>query len=623
MAAGRVIVVGGGLAGLSAAMKLAELGASVDLFALGPVKRSHSVCAQGGINAAVNVKGEGDSTQIHFTDTIHGGDNLANQLPVKGMTDAAPSIIYMLDRMGVPFNRTAEGFLDFRRFGGTLHHRTAYSGATTGQQLLYALDEQVRRYEVAGRVKKYEFWEFFSAILDDEKIARGIVALNLRTLELRAFKADAIVMAVGGPGVVFGKSTMSVQNTGSAASALYQQGAKYANGEFVQVHPTAIPGADKLRLISESVRGEGGRVWVPKDKHEKRKPRDIPEGERWYFLEEKFPKYKNLVPRDIATREIFEIIYTQGWRVEGQPCVYLDASHIDEATLRRKLLGVLEIYEKFTGGDPYHEPMKIFPAVHYSMGGLWVDYNQMTNLPGVFAVGECEYQYHGANRLGANSLLSCIYAGLIAGPAVLRYQKNLCKSADDISSAVFDRALQAENLQLNRIRNASGSENPFKLHQELGELMTANVTIVRYNEKLRQTESKLQEFQSRYKRVGVSDPGTWSNQVIPFVRQLGNMIELARVITRSALLRDESRGAHFKPEFPFLTPPAPKPGRSEAEYKASPEYQDFLRRFEEHNQRWLKTTIAEYAGGAEPKISYEPVDISLYKPEPRVYTETD
>jgi succinate dehydrogenase flavoprotein subunit len=622
MPVGRVIVVGGGLAGLSAAMKLAELGGNVDLFALGPVKRSHSVCAQGGINAAVNVKGEGDSPEIHFKDTIRGGDNLANQPPVKGMCDFGPSIIYLLDRMGVPFNRTAEGFLDFRRFGGTLHHRTAYAGATTGQQLLYALDEQVRRYEVAGRVKKYEFWEFLSAILDDAGTARGIVALNLRTLELKIFKADAVVMAVGGPGAVFGKSTMSVQNTGSAAAALYQQGAKYANGEFIQVHPTAIPGTDKLRLISESVRGEGGRIWVPKNKNDSRKPRDIPESERWYFLEERFPKYKNLVPRDIATREIFELIYKEGWRVEGQPCVYLDATHIDEATLRKKLLGVLEIYEKFTGEDPYHEPMKIFPAVHYSMGGLWVDYDQMTNIPGVFAVGECEYQYHGANRLGANSLLACIYAGLVAGPAVLCYQKGLQKSSDDTPAAVFDRALAGEQAKLDRVRSATGNENPYKLHQELGELMTENVTIVRTNDKLRQTEEKLKVLKERYARVGVSDAGTWSNQVIPFIRQLGNMIELARVITRCALLRDESRGAHFKPEFPFLAPPAPKPGQSEAEYKSSPEYQDFLRRFEEHNQKWLKTTIAQNDRD-EPKITYEPVDTSLQKPEPRVYTKMD
>src|ERR1700678_2142984 len=287
----RVAVVGGGLAGLMTTIKLCEAGVPVDLFSLVPVKRSHSVCAQGGINASVNTKGEGDSPQVHLEETVYGGDFLANQPPVKGMADAAPGIVFMLDRMGVPFNRTSEGLLDFRRFGGTLFHRTAFAGATTGQQLLYALDEQVRRYESEGKVTKYEGWEFLSAVLDANGVCRGICALDLRSMETRTFPADAIIVCTGGNGAIFGKSTNSVVCTGSAQSALYQQGAFYANGEFIQVHPTAIPGEDKLRLMSESARGEGGRVWVPKDKLEKRAAKSIPEGERWYFLEEWYPKY--------------------------------------------------------------------------------------------------------------------------------------------------------------------------------------------------------------------------------------------------------------------------------------------------------------------------------------------
>ena len=257
MAAPKIIVVGGGLAGLAAVIKIAEAGGTVDLFSIVPVKRSHSVCAQGGINAAKNLKGEGDSTAQHFDDTIYGGDFLANQTPVKAMCEAAPAIIDLLDRMGVPFNRTPEGLLDFRRFGGTLYHRTAFAGATTGQQLLYALDEQVRRYESEGKVKKYEGWEFLSAIIDSKGVARGIVAMDLRSMEVRAFAADAIILATGGNGAIFGKSTNSVVCTGSAQSAVFQQGVYYANGEFIQVHPTCIPGEDKLRLMSESARGEG------------------------------------------------------------------------------------------------------------------------------------------------------------------------------------------------------------------------------------------------------------------------------------------------------------------------------------------------------------------------------
>ncbi|HJU56652.1 MAG TPA: FAD-binding protein [Pyrinomonadaceae bacterium] len=303
----KIAIVGGGLAGLAAAMKIAESGHSVDLFSVVPVKRSHSVCAQGGINGAVNTKGEGDSTWEHFDDTVYGGDFLANQPPAKAMCEMAPSIIYLFDRMGVPFSRTKEGLLDFRRFGGTKHHRTAFAGASTGQQLLYALDEQVRRREVEGKVQKYEGWEMMSLILDDHQVCRGIVAMNLQTLELKAFKADAVIMATGGPGLIYGKSTNSMVCTGSAVSACYQQGAKYANGEFIQVHPTSIPGEDKLRLMSESARGEGGRVWVPRQQNDTRDPTSIPESERWYFLEEKYPAYGNLVPRDIATREIFQV----------------------------------------------------------------------------------------------------------------------------------------------------------------------------------------------------------------------------------------------------------------------------------------------------------------------------
>jgi succinate dehydrogenase / fumarate reductase flavoprotein subunit len=358
-----------------------------------PVRRSHSVCAQGGINGAVNSKGEGDTPWDHFEDTIYGGDFLAHQPPVKAMCEAAPHIIYMLDRMGVPFNRTSEGLIDFRRLGGAKYSRTAFSGTTTGQQLLYALDEQVRRFEAEGRAEKWEYWELLSLILDDEGTCRGIVAQDVNTMEIREFPADAVILATGGIGMIFRRSTNSLINTGSAQSIAFQQGAIYANGEFIQIHPTAIPGDDKLRLISESARGEGGRVWVYRD------------GKPWYFLEEKYPAYGNLVPRDIATREIFHVCVDLKLGIDGENMVYLDVSHLPKDVLERKLGGILSIYEKFVGEDPRKVPMKVFPAMHYSMGGLWVDYHQMTNIPGLFACGECDFQYHGANRLGGNSLV--------------------------------------------------------------------------------------------------------------------------------------------------------------------------------------------------------------------------
>ena len=586
----KIIVVGGGLAGLSAVIKIAEMGGRVDLFSIVPVKRSHSVCAQGGINAAKNLKGEGDSTWQHFDDTIYGGDFLANQPPVKAMCDAAPGIIDLLDRMGVPFNRTPEGLLDFRRFGGTLYNRTAFAGATTGQQLLYALDEQVRRHEAEGKVKKYEHWEFLSAVLDQSGTCRGICALDLRSMEVRTFPADAVIICTGGIGAIFGKSTNSVVCTGSAQSALYQQGAFYANGEFIQVHPTSIPGEDKLRLMSESARGEGGRVWVPKQKGDKRDPKSIPDNERWYFLEEWFPKYGNLVPRDVATRAIHKVVYEYGLGIDGQPMVYLDLTHIDRATLDRKLEGILEIYEKFVGDDPRVTPMKIFPGMHYTMGGLWVDFNQATNIPGLYSAGECEFQYHGANRLGANSLVSCIFGGFVAGPATMQYAKS-AKSTDGISNGVFDAERKRQEEINGRLMKADGTENPFKLWRELGDIMTRNVTIIRYNKDLIATDAKLCELLERFSHINLSDRSLWANTTFAFTRQLYNMLQLARVITQGAAMRDESRGAHYKPDFP-----------------------------ERDDKNWLKTTKAYFAPDAdEPRFEFEPVDISLLPPRPRRY----
>lgn len=576
----KIAVVGGGLAGLMATIKAAEAGVKVDLFSVVPVKRSHSVCAQGGINGAVNTKGEGDSPWLHFDDTIYGGDFLANQPQVLKMCEAAPGIIHMFDRMGVMFNRTPEGLLDFRRFGGTQMHRTAYAGATTGQQLLYALDEQVRRYEVEGLVTKYEGWEFLAAVIDDSGRGRGIVAQDIKTHEIRAFRSDATIFATGGPGIIFGKSTNSMINTGSAASKLYQQGVKYANGEFIQIHPTAIPGDDKLRLMSESARGEGGRVWTYKD------------GEPWYFLEEKYPAYGNLVPRDIATREIFDVCVNQKLGINGENMVYLDLSHKDPEELDVKLGGILEIYEKFVGEDPRKVPMKIFPAVHYSMGGLWIDEDQMTNIPGIFAAGEVDYSMHGANRLGANSLLSAIYGGSVAGPKAIEYIEGLETYAEDLNDQLFDQKVREEQEKFDEMLKMDGNENAYALHKELGQWMTDNVTVVRENDKLLKTDEKIQELQERWENININDTSLWSNQGVMFTRQLKNMLHLARVITIGAYKRDESRGAHYKPEFP-----------------------------ERNDEEFLKTTIAEFnPENNGPVISYEDVDVSLIKPRKRDYT---
>jgi succinate dehydrogenase / fumarate reductase flavoprotein subunit len=586
----KIVVVGGGLAGLMATIRVAEAGVPVDLFSIVPVKRSHSVCAQGGINAAKNQKGEGDTTAKHFDDTIYGGDFLANQPLVKRMCEAAPGIIDLLDRMGVMFNRTPEGLLDYRRFGGTLYHRTAFAGATTGQQLLYALDEQVRRHESEGKVKKFESSTFLSAVIDEAGVCRGICAMDLRTMEVNTLAADAVIFATGGIGAIFGRSTNSVVCTGSAQSALLQQGVDYANGEFIQVHPTAIPGEDKLRLMSESARGEGGRVWVPRNPAEKRAAKSIPEAERFYFLEEWYPKYGNLVPRDIATRAIHRIVYQEKLGIDGQPAVYLDVTHIPRETLDRKLEGILEIYEKFCGVDPREEPMKVFPAMHYTMGGIWVNgEDQATSVPGIYAAGECEYQYHGANRLGANSLVSCIFGGGLAGPAAVKYARNLQAGAESTTSTVFDREKKRQEEKNQALLSQDGSENPITIWRELGEVMTEHVTVTRINKNLEKADSQIRALQERYKRINLSDRTRWSNQTLNFARELENMIILARVVTVGALARNESRGAHYKPEFP-----------------------------ERDDANWLKTTRAKWVNN-EVQLTYEPVDISMITPRPRRY----
>ncbi|MFT8391573.1 MAG: succinate dehydrogenase flavoprotein subunit [Sporolactobacillus sp.] len=580
MSKGKIIIVGGGLGGLMSAVKATEAGVEVELFSVVPVKRSHSVCAQGGINGAVNTKGEGDSPWEHFDDTVYGGDFLANQPPVKAMCEAAPGIIHLLDRMGVMFNRTSEGLLDFRRFGGTKYHRTAYAGATTGQQLLYALDEQVRRMEAKGLVHKHEYVEFLSAVLDQDQVCRGIVVQDMKTMEIAVYRADAVIMATGGLGMVFGKSTNSMINTGTAASALYQQGAYFANGEFIQIHPTAIPGDDKLRLMSESARGEGGRIWTYKD------------GKPWYFLEEMYPAYGNLVPRDVATRAIFDICINQHLGINGENMVYLDLSHKDPHELDVKLGGIIDIYEKFVGDDPHKVPMKVFPAVHYSMGGLWVDFNQMTNIKGLFACGECDYQYHGANRLGANSLLSALYGGMIAGPNAVHYVAGLKTGSDALPDKLYEDALAREKEKFQELMAMDGTENAYMLHQELGDWMTKYVTVVRENKRLLETDAHIQELMARYKHINMEDTSKWSNSGASFTRQLWNMMQLARVITLGAYNRNESRGAHYKPDFP-----------------------------ERDDENFLKTTKAKFnVANQGPDLEYEPVDISLIKPRKRDYT---
>jgi succinate dehydrogenase / fumarate reductase flavoprotein subunit len=612
MAAPRqVVVVGGGLAGLMTTMKLAEAGVKVKLVSVVPVKRSHSVCAQGGINGAVNLRGEGDSPYLHFEDTITGGDFLNHQPPVMRMAERAPAIIYLLDRMGVPFNRTHEGLLSFRRFGGTLKHRTAYAGATTGQQLLYALDEQVRRWETSGRVEKYESYEFLSLIKDAEGRCRGVTVQNLRSMEIEALAADAVVICTGGNGLIFGRSTNSIINTGSPVSICYQQGAIYGNPEMVQIHPTASPGDDKCRLISESVRGEGGRVWTPRDPFDSRRPIDIPEKDRWYVCEELDPVYGNLLSRDIVSFIIYCVCRINKG-VQGKQQVYLDITHLHESRggphtreiINDKLEGVLEIYEKFMREDPIETPMRIYPAVHYTMGGLWVGYetnsdgfidvnsplNQMTNVPGLYAAGECDFQYHGANRLGANALLSCLYGGEIASQGVMAYMQAMDAGHDAVSDAMLTEAKNASQAEYDQLRQANGDENPYQLHADLADVMWNNCGIWRKQDDLVAARAKLDELADRANRCKLLDNGGWVNQAVPFTRAVKHMVEMSKAIVGGAIIRDESRGAHFKMDTP-----------------------------NRNDDQWLCTTKATYTPSGPQFDLSEKIDVRFIAPRARKY----
>ena len=622
-----VIVIGGGLGGLWATLRIAESGFPVRLFSLFEVRRSHSVCAQGGINAVLDLKGQHDSIRQHVIDTIKGGEYLANQPPIQSLCADAPGLIRTFERMGVTFSRTPEGLLDLRLFGGVKNKRTVFAGASTGQQLLYGVDQQVRRLESAGLVTKHELWELLSPLKDLDERCRGIVAMDLKSLEVRAFPAEAVVIATGGFGQLYApKTTTSTNATGAAASRCYQQGAWFANAEFFQFHPTAMIGRDKTRLMSEAARGEGGRVWVPRDPEDRRPPRQIPERERFYFLEELFPAYGNTVARDEAARAIWRVTRQMGLGIGGGDRVYLDLTHLDARFVNTRLGAILEIYRKFAGQDPLAEPMEIFPAAHYAMGGLWVDYekdpatggmtpgsprNHATNIPGLYACGECDYAYHGANRLGANSLLSASYSGRVAGESVVSYLQGLGHGRPDLPARETESEVARQRAINTRLMAGDGGENPYRIHRDLGELMTNKVGVVRANPELTVALDELDELDDRCGRLSLGESSAWANQTLAFARQVKDMIALARVVAQSALARDECRGAHYKPEFKLPIP--------EGRFAGDPEFEEYRARWKANNERWLKTTIAEHTE-AGPRISYQAVDTSVLPPvEPRDY----
>jgi succinate dehydrogenase / fumarate reductase flavoprotein subunit len=598
----KAVVVGGGLAGLSCTYMLAKQNIFVDFVSLSPAKRSHSVCAQGGINASFS--NDGDSPLLHAYETIKGGDFLADQTPVMQMCYYAKDIIKLMANLGVLFNRDDKGDIDFRSFGGSLHKRTAYSDSSTGQQLVYAIDEQVRFYETKNLVNRYEHHEFLRLIKDKNENASGIIYQNKHTLEIDYLLSDAVVIATGGIGYLFKKSTNTFEALGCANSRLFLQNMKIANPEFIQIHPTAMVGDDKLRLISEATRSEGGRIFVYGDETKKIK---FPDGtirscgkknQRWYFLEEMYPVYKNLVPRDIASLEIFKVCEL-GLGIDNKYQVYLDVTHLSKDSIK-KIKSPLDIYQKFTKEDPTKTPMKIFPAIHYSMGGAYVDfpkdddadrdnrYKQMTNINGLFNIGESDYLYHGANRLGANSLLSCIFSGLTAAKEIKRYlEKNKFEKP---SIKIINENLKIEKDFQENLFSKKGNEYIFLLHDELSNLLLKNLHIKKNQKDLEKTLIEVDEIDKKYKNISLFNKSKIANQEYLLAASFPFMIVLAKIITKASLYRNESRGAFYK--------------------------EGFLK----DDKNFLKTTIASYNNKTNDiDITYKDVDLSYFDPTNRDY----
>ncbi len=564
-----VIVIGTGISGLMSAVMLAQSGASVTMLSYYETIRSASCMAQGGINAAE--LRENDSPSKHFAETIYGGGCLADQQAVMDMCKFAPNIISMYDRIGVAFNRNTDGFADTRFFGGTKYPRTHYADTMTGLQLLSALDGQVRRYEEKGLIKRLSGRDFVSALIDSDGRCYGCIVQDTITMKLESYTGAALVMATGGYASLYGWATTAVLSNGAAAGQLMKQGISVANPEFVQFHPTAMAEGDKPRLISESARGEGGRLWVPRD------------GKPWYFLEEMYPELGNLVTRDLASQAIYKVVMEMKLGIDGKRQVYLDITNLPDKVKEEKLSNVIDLYHKFSGDDPRYVPMKVFPAPHYSMGGIYVDSKHRTDITGIYACGECDHMYHGANRLGGNSLLSASYSGYISSKTILEdYEAGLLNQSEYSSneSQILKTVSKWED-EINGYLKRTGNESAGNISNELGEILTMSAGVVRCNAQLKEALIKIEEIKERWHKITVQDSSTWANLSVISIRKLHSCIIMAEAIIAGALARNESRGSHFKPEFA-----------------------------DRDDSNWLKITIAKYTDN-KIALKYKPVDTSI------------
>ncbi len=553
-----VIVVGTGLAGASASASLAELGYKVSTFCIQDSgRRAHSIAAQGGINAAKNYQNDGDSVYRLFYDTIKGGDYRSREANVYRLAHLSNNIIDQAVSQGVPFAREYGGYLANRSFGGAQVSRTFYARGQTGQQLLMGAYQSMMKMVNEGKINYYTRHEMMDVVVIDG-VARGIITRDLVTGELTRHSADAVILATGGYGNVFYLSTNAKNSNVTATWRAHKRGAAFANPSFVQVHPTCIPVSgdyqSKLTLMSESLRNDG-RVWVPRKAGDDRPPNQIPEEERYYYLEERYPSFGNLVPRDVASRNAKQVT-DEGLGVgETGLAVYLDfrdaIARDGKDVISAKYGNLFDMYENISGENPYEVPMRIYPAVHYTMGGLWVDYNLMTTVPGLFALGEANFSDHGANRLGASALMQGLADGYFVIPFTIGdYLADAGVSTIDTSHEAFASVEKEVQERIDKILNVKGDRTVIDFHRTLGRIVWDNIGITRNEKDLKKAITEIQALREEFwQNVKVPGKATNYNKYLEFAHRVADFFELAELMAYDALDRGESCGCHLREEF--------------------------------------------------------------------------
>ncbi len=588
-----VIVVGTGLAGASAAATMAELGYNVKVFCFqDSPRRAHSIAAQGGINAAKNYQNDGDSTMRLFYDTIKGGDFRAREANVYRLAQVSANIIDQCVAQGVPFAREYGGTLANRSFGGAQLSRTFYARGQTGQQLLLGAYQALSRQIGKGAVKMYPRTEMLDVVTHEGR-ARGIVVRDLVTGKISSHSGAAVVLATGGYGNVFYLSTNAMGCNVTATYRAYKKGAFFANPCYTQIHPTCIPVSgdyqSKLTLMSESLRNDG-RVWAPKAKGDKRHPNDIPESERDYYLERVYPSFGNLAPRDVSSRQA-KYVCDEGRGVgESGLGVYLDfkdaINRLGESTIRERYGNLFQMYDRITGEDPYKQPMRIYPAVHYTMGGLWVDYNLMSNLPGLFVIGEANFSDHGANRLGASALMQGLADGYFILPyTIANYLAQVGPGKLPEDHAEFKKSEQEVTDMTNKFLSINGKRSVDSFHKELGKIIWEYCGMARNEAGLKKAIARIPEIREEFwKNVKVPGSGSTLNPEIEKAGRVADFLEFGELMCRDALHRNESCGGHFREEY-----------QEEGEAKRD-------------DKNFCYAAAWEYNGKSEPKLNKEPLE---------------